>query len=369
MKNKSVAIQDVAKASGVSVSTVSRVLNNKPDVSERTRQQVQQVIDELGYVPYVQSVQRISTRPLTVMVLYPLYDPHTPVADTHTTGFFGGIGHELHEHGYSMQAITTRITPDDLATLCETQTPDGIILMDVTQVDWRVQMLRQYGIPFVLIGQQVDNTGLCLVDVDHSIYVRMALDHLLNLGHRHIGFLTYSQSRYDAGFSPAVQAQLAYNDLCQKYDLPDLSRAASFDATECMEITLDLLASHPEVTAIAAVYGVAAAGAVRALHQLHRHIPADISVICALATQPEAEQFSPALTAINFPTYAMGVEAARMLLHRLKEPAYCPQVIIPPQLIERESVGPLRKHPDASLMTQPSSAHSPKGGAPIKMQD
>ena len=346
---KNISISDVAEAAGVSVSTVSRVLNNKPDVALATRNYINQVIANLGYEPNVFTAERARRKTLTIAVHYPLERygglssaSASEAANTHSLNFFGGMGKATHETGCTLNIITTSIASDELLNLYYEQQIDGLIIMETAQYDWRVNLLREHGLPFVMIGQCASNSGLDLIDIDHAEYTSRAFEHLVELGHQHIALLGYPQDAFDQGFTPAVQVRKTFVALCQRYGLPVKYRASGYTPRVSQEAVQTLMAEFPEITAIITASAVAAPSALRVMLGIGRLVPEDCSIIAILSTPRESELMIPALTALDFPMYEMGYRAVNMLLARLRDESLEPvQAFMKPHLIMRESTGRL----------------------------
>ena len=346
---KNISISDVAEAAGVSVSTVSRVLNNKPDVALATRNYINQVIANLGYEPNVFTAERARRRTLTIAVHYPLERygglssaSATEAANAHSLNFFGGMGKATHETGCRLNIITTSISSDELLNLYDEQQIDGLIVMETVQYDWRVNLLRERGLPFVMIGQCANNNGLDFIDVDHVEYTRLAYEHLVEQGHQHIGLLGYPRDALDQGFTPAVQVHNTFVDLCQRHGSPVKYRASGYTPRVSQEAAQTLIAEFPEITAIITASAAAVPGVLRALLGLGRSVPEDCSIITILSTRRESELMIPTLTALDFPMHEMGYRAVNMLLARLRDESLDPvQVFMQPHLIMRESTGRL----------------------------
>ncbi len=345
---QSVAIQDVANAAGVSVSTVSRVLNNRPDVAQSTRQRVLSQIKDMGYEPYVRATNGAHQRQLTLAIHYPMerYGISTAVTrefvSAHSSHFFGGTGLAARDAGYTLNIITTSITGDELLNLYQTNQISGLILAEIAQHDWRVNLLREHHLPFVMIGQSANNAGLHLVDIDHVKHIRSAFEYLHGLGHKAIAYLGYPADVYDQGFSPAVISRQSYAAVCQEYELPVRYQPGAFTPRATQQHAQQLLEKWPETTAIIVAYASATSGVIRVLHQVGRRVPDDCSIVATLATERERELMIPALTAYHFPMYEMGYKAANLLINQLANgPATSQQVLMETRLVFRESAGPV----------------------------
>lgn len=330
-----VTIFDVARAAGVSITTVSRILNNKPDVSKTTRQRVQQVIKDLGFIPHAQAQRLAARRSRTIALLFPLDRAIGPLELDFITGAAAAAG----EENFFFNFITTPITKNSLLSLYRGAQVDGIILMEIHTSDWRVDLLREYAYPFVMIGRTGDNNGLSFVDLDFENVTLMGFDHLVELGHRKIAFLGPLQTMRQQGYGPAVRSWTGYEQAREKYKLPMMHREVKISVPDLFNATLDLLAEYPQLTAIVTIQSSPTVGVIRALRQVGRVVPDDFSVI-GVATEKVAQLITPPLTTIDFPAYTMGYQAAKMLIDQLNEkPVDNNQLLPPPQLIVRKSTG------------------------------
>jgi DNA-binding LacI/PurR family transcriptional regulator len=338
-----VTIADVAEAAGVSVSTVSRIINDKPDVSEKTRIRVEQVIEELGYRPHAVARRLAAGKTHSITLLYPFEQPGSLVE----LDFIVGAATAAGEEGYLFNLITNPVTESDLLGLFRSAEVDGVILLQIHLRDWRVDLLREHGYPFVMIGRCADNTGLSFLDLNFETTMPMLLDHLVELGHRLIGFLNYPPSGAsnipDGDYGPAVRAQAAYEKAVQKHGLDLIYRQVDFTTEDVTQATLELVDEEPKLTAIFISDGARASGVIKALHQRGRDVPTDVSVV-GIATDRMAELISPPLTTSDFPSYMMGYRAGKMLISRVEQGSIeVEQILIPPSLIIRNTTGPAKQ--------------------------
>lgn len=331
-----ITIADVARQAGVSVSTVSRILNNKPDVAEETRQRILKVIEVLGYEPHTQAQNLAAGKSQTISLLFPV--EHTDLTQLELD-FFIGAAQAAGERDFAFNLMTTPASEANLFNLYRRSRVDGIILMQIQMDDWRVQFLQSRGYPFVMIGRCADTTGLNYIDLDFEGAVERAVDYLDELGHRHIALLTRPHEMLDQQLGPAVRVLAGYRAACQRYQIVPHYREVDLTVDAMYEATRALLNEQPQTTALITVNGATAAGVIRALHEAGRHIPDNFSVI-ALATSKVAQLSLPALTTIDFPTRQIGYQAAEILINQLSQPtADIQQILLPPRLIIRESTG------------------------------
>jgi DNA-binding LacI/PurR family transcriptional regulator len=337
---KNATIRDVAKLAGVSVATVSRILNDKPDVSEETRQKVLDVIDELGYARSTQWKQITSGKTKVISLHYPY---KLAISNQISLHFITGVTTACEERGYSLHLVTQSLDENSLLDFYRTNQSDGVILMEIRMDDWRVNLLRQRHLPFVMIGRCKNNDGLNYVDFDFESAVTVAVDHLVNLGHQNIGFISVVPDPEHNHYSPSVRAFEGYEKVSAQYSIPELYVQANSGMENVKFATLNLIKQHPEITALVSVFDTAVAGILSAVKSLGLRIPEDVSVV-GLADEHGAELTSPSLTALQFPALSMGYEAARIMINELeKSTKSSKQILFSPKLVIRFSTGLVRQ--------------------------
>src|SRR5579864_3371681 len=198
-------LEDVAKGAGVSMKTVSRVVNNEPNVADDTRRQVLRVIAEMGYVPHLQAQRLASGRTRSIALHYPLSDPGL-ISNEIEMNFITGIALAAAEAEYFFSLMTGELTHSGLLKVCRGAQADGLVLMQVALDDWRVNLLRDNDYPFVMIGRTANNDGLSYIDLDFEGAILEAYAHLVGLGHRHIAFLTFSEDWRLRGLGPSMRS-------------------------------------------------------------------------------------------------------------------------------------------------------------------
>ena len=152
------------------------------------------------------------------------------------------------------------LTEPDLLAVYASGQADGMILMEILTCDWRVELLRKHGLPFVMIGRCEDNTGLSYVDVDIARGVADAVRHLFELGHRRIGFVTIAPILQRREYGYATWALKAYQETCRQFGLPSLWQAVDLKSNHVHDVVLEFLGDSPEITAICDAPGCGCAG-------------------------------------------------------------------------------------------------------------
>ncbi len=339
MKKKA-TIRDVAKLANVSVATISRILNNKPDVSEKTRQKVLGVIDELGYARSKQWQQITSGKTKVISLHYPY---KLAVSNQVSLDFITGATTACEEHNYSLHLVTQPLEDNSLLDFYRTNQCDGMVLMEIRMDDWRVKLLRQHDLPFVMIGRCENNDGVDFVDFDIDTAVSVALGYLIDLGHQNIGFVSVTSNPEQNHYGHSIRALEGYEKACAQHNIPRLYCETDSGFESVKLATQNLMRGHPEITAIVSVVDTAVAGIYAAIKSLGLSIPDDISVV-GLAGEHGSELASPSLTALHFPASSMGYDAARIMINGLEKGTKTrSQILFEPKLVIRSSTGFVRK--------------------------
>jgi DNA-binding LacI/PurR family transcriptional regulator len=215
--------------------------------------------------------------------------------------------------------------------------------MEILTHDRRVDLLRENNIPFVMIGRCADITGLNFVDVDIQKGIADSMQHLFDLGHRNIGFITLSPTLKEKEYGFVTWAVHGYEETCRKLDIPLYWRSASLQSGDTEAIVTGLINDHPEITAIITPQQKGVNGVLKALQAKSMEIPGDISMI-GLLDESISELITPPLTTISFPSHDLGYEASKLLIHQLEGDIHNPsQVLYRSELTVRESTSSPRK--------------------------
>jgi DNA-binding LacI/PurR family transcriptional regulator len=335
---RSVIMADVAKAAGVSVPTVSRILNNKEYVADETRLRVHEAIRTLGYAPHTQARRLRGGASMTLALHHPVESPHELTCVIEIP-YITGAAAAASEEEYFLNFLVSQLTPESLLNMYRSNQIDGIILLQVRMDDWRVNVLRQHNYPFVMIGRCADLEGLSFIDLDFEDAMLRAFDYLAELGHGDIGFLTYPQPWREVGIGPAVRSLDGYAHALEKYGLRACYREIGLNSVEeGFEGTNDLLQENPELTAIITVSHLTAAGSIKALTLQGRRVPQDFSVIAVGFGGNFASVVTPSLTTLEWSPYEISYRATILMTETLAE-AQLPaqQILVPPKLVVRES--------------------------------
>lgn len=336
LEASSVNIGEVARRAKVSRSTVSYALSGKRPVSEVTRQRIQQVIDEMGYRPNAsaRALARGETR--TLGLVY-------PPAGSHYTDmqldFIGGVMEAAVARDYDVLMSMADAREQAFQRLIGERRVDGVILMEIRLSDLRVERMRDTGFPFVTIGRTGSPEGTAWVDLDHLTLVRRCVQHLSDLGHRHLAFINRSEMLLRTGYESAHRGQRGFELAVGELGLSGAVYPCDDDAMAGERCAARILADHPGTTGIVTVNEAALGGLYRGLANAGRKIPRDMSVT-GIAGDRWAEAVTPALTAADVPAHEMGRIAIDLLLERIADAGAPPRhrLLMPP-IVLRASTG------------------------------
>ena len=268
----------------------------------------------------------------------PIESPHE-LSTVIETSYFTGTAEAASEKEYFINFLVSQLTPESLLNMYRSSQIDGIILLQVRMDDWRVNLLRENNYPFVMIGRCAELEDLTFIDLDFENAMFLAVDHLVELGHRNIGLLTYPQSWRKSGIGPAVRSLDGYKLALDKYDLRGSYREIGLNSVEeGFEGTHDLLQENPELTAIITVSHLTAAGSIKALATRGRNVPQDCSVMSVGFGGNFADVVTPSLTTLEWSPYEISYQATILMIDKLRQndlPAQ--QILVAPNLVIRES--------------------------------
>jgi len=332
-------IKDIARLSGVGVATVSRVLNRHPDVSEETRRKVMAVVEEQGFQPNTNArhLKQQTSASIAVVVkgtmnmlfadLVERIQQLLQDAERDAAVYY--LDEDANEVAYAVQ-------------LCRERKPLGMLFLGGDRELFQAGF-QSITVPCVLLtntAEDLEFDNLSSFTTDDREASRQAVRFLAEQGHRRIGLLGGNRSCFQIGYS----RYLGCKEACRELELP-------FDEGQCepcrysledgYAATQRLLARCPDLTAIFAVSDVTAIGAIRALRDLGKRVPEDISVM-GYDGIPMSRYSVPRLTTVRQDTQQLAERGVDLLLRRLQRPCAPVHSLVPFQLIPGESVAPPR---------------------------
>ena len=329
-----VTIKDVARVVGVSPSTVSRALNDSPLIREETKARIRRIAQELGYERNELARGLVKGASGAIGLVIP--DITNPFFAEVTRG----VGEVAHARGYGVILCNTEEDPDrerSYIRLLRRKRVDGLILTSVTAEDPYLKALARSKTPFVLVSRACQLVPAPYVGVDDRLGGRLAVEHLVELGHRRIGFI---------GGPADVQSSLdrlaAFEAVLTEHGIPvreewisfsDFTQRAGYRAGK------ELLRRKVRPSAVFAANDVVALGVLQAADELGLRVPEDLSVVgyddISYAGLPRIE-----LTTVAQPSFEMGKIAAEWLLSVLEGGPRRLYRLLTPKLVVRRTTAP-----------------------------
>lgn len=330
-----IRIEDVAAAAGVSMKTVSRVLNREPNVREETRQQVLRTVERLQYKP------NPSARSLAGQRSYALALAFNNPSRNYLMEIQIGVLDACREQHYNLVLApigSGRVRAGaDMKALFEHFGPDGVVLIPpLTDDRTVVAHLEENDVPFCCISPRHPQQRIG-TRMDEPAAAGELMAHLIGLGHRRIGHITGARGhgarewRLDGYRRALAKVGIGYD--------ADLVVEGEFVFESGVEGANRLLDLDDPPTAIFAANDDMAAGVIRAAAMRGLTVPKDLSV-CGFDDTPISRHIYPALTTVHQPTSDMGRLATLELLSRIRDPEAGSMVLQPHTLLPRESTGP-----------------------------
>lgn len=323
-------LNDVAKQSGVSTATVSRIINGQSGYTEKTRQKVLNIIQKIGYRPNAVARGLVKKRTNTIGVLLP------SLSSRLASALLKGIESSAHKLDYSVIICDTesngKRTIEYLDVLSEKQI-DGIIITSEWLKEVYEEAIMKMEIPVVLVLTTSSHLQIPYIKVDDYLASYQATEYLIEKGHRKIGMISGRKKDKLAGLPRIEGYKNAMSDHNLKFSESCITYGdfAYKSGMSCME---KLLERFPELTAVFAASDEMAVGALSCAYKRGIKVPDDLSIIGYDDTQ-DAEMAIPPLTTVHQPIYEMGKKAVAMLLST-KETVE--SVIMPHHIVERDSV-------------------------------
>jgi len=336
---KRVTIKDVAAEAGVSYQTVSRVINNHVNVSDKTRTRVQHAIEALNFRPNL-AARSLPRRHSSIIGLIIPYDADYLFRDPHLLAQISGIDAEANAQGYNLLLSTAGDSHSGLEAFerfIRNQVADGALVVETASSQEGSKLLAGHSYPYVTLGYEPDNHNSFFVHCNDRAGAQTATQHLLKKGHFRIGIINgppigavVAMEERLLGHQQALsEAGLAFDPALMVYG--DYTRPSGQAATE------QLLALPDPPTAILAFNDRMAMGAIWALQAAGLGVPDDVAVI-GYDDIPTAADFNPALTTVRQLSQQVGLEATQMLFKLLSAADIeHREIVLPAELILRQS--------------------------------
>lgn len=329
-----ISIKDIARIAGVNFSTVSRALNDSPRVNAATRARIQRIAAEMGYLPSAVARSLVTQRTRTLGVLV------TTVTDPFSAQIVDTVAELAGGRGYSIILAKSSGDPQhELRALRELWERRVDAVIRVSGCSDRAGLGSDLpGAPaIVTINDSRHEPGGCSVQVDNVAGGREATQHLLELGHRRIAYISGPD-----GASDSAKRQKGYEQALSAWGLtvnPDLIVAGSRWPQAAAESAIQLTAMHQAPTALFCYNDVTALGAISGIRAAGLRVPQDTSVV-GFDDIGLAPFFDPPLTTIAQPVQALCETAVERVMGLIRGQATVDDAVLPGQLIIRESTAP-----------------------------
>jgi len=317
-----VTLQDIADRLGVSVATVSRALAGYDDVAPATRQRVLQAAQEMGYRPNIIARMLQKQRTDTIGFIIPTHGPR--FSDPYFSELLTGVGNKAAEQEFDLLVSTRAPGAEELKAyerMVMERRVDGLLVVRTRQQDQRIAYLIEQRFPFVAFGRSDLGADFAYLDVDGETGLRQLTQHLIDLGHRRIAYVS---APLDLMFASHRLEVVAVGELTER---------SGYAAGR------DFLTQDERPTAIIACNDLMALGVISAAQGLGLTVGHDVAV-AGFDDIPLAEHSHPPLTTMRQPIYEIGQRICEMVICLLQgETLEERHVILEPQLVVRKSCG------------------------------
>jgi len=330
-------LEEIARRARVSRSTVSRVINNDPRVSDETRQRVLAVVKKLNYHPNLAARSLAAGRTRILGLVIPervtglFSDPYFPILIQGITSACNA-----HDHSVMLWLAEPEYERRMISQILHNGLIDGVIMASMLVDDSLTLSLVKSDLPFILVGRHPTNPRVNYVDVDNVNSARALVAYLIERGYRRIATIAGPPNMI-AGIDRLEGYKLALREAGITID-PSLIVTGDFSENSGYVRMQELIPLKPD--AVFAASDAMALGALRAIRTAGLRVPQDIA-LAGYDDIPLAERTDPPLTTVRQPIYHAGFTAAETLIELITHPSDQPRhIILPTQLVVRASTEP-----------------------------
>lgn len=331
-----ITIKDVALKAGVSISTVSKVINNGPNISAATKEKVKNIMKDLNYYPNILAKSFAQRNSYNIGVLMDLKRSDAFV-NSHLYEILGGIEEVAQQNGYflTLSNMSSVIKNDTLDKIVMQKGVDGLIIQVNGLTKGICQRLDVLGFPYIVIGQPKFESKACWIDINNKLAGEIATTHLIDEGYERIAFIggpdkdDISQNR-ETGYKNSLQEHYIKINKSYIKEGPTITENGYALMNELLDLPIppDSIVCSNNFTAV---------GAIRAIKKRGLKIPNDVALI-AFDNYPLSQFTEPPMSIVDIDVFELGVHAADALMNKLKSPNLQVQYsMLSPTLIVRES--------------------------------
>ncbi len=307
---------EVAKAAGVSESTVSYALTGSRPISEETKRRVFKAMEDLDYKPNAMAQALRSGKSKMIAMLFGDQERGLSDGDLDYVMAAAAAAKSL---GYHLILWPIRFRAiEDVVLQAESGLLAGVVLMEVSFDDLRVKRLKEAGIPYALIGRTANPEDDVYADRDFESALQIAVAELVRLGHSKLVFLSTSTQEAETQLGATVRSENAAVAAAKQLgaEMAILHAETSIDSG--IEAAEEFMRDHSEATGVVTVNATGVIGFSRAVQRAGLSIPADLSIICISTSDVGAVASDPALTTVTPPAADIGAAAIGALVRQLE---------------------------------------------------
>lgn len=336
--NKKLTLEEIGTLAGVSRSTVSRVINEQPDVKDHIRERVLNIIRETGYIPNL-AARSLAMQRSGILGLVIPRSVATLFGDPYFSRLTQGIAQACYSQGYMLSLFLFYSKEDEqmaLPHIVQSSYLDGVIVQATTDSDPVIPHLHKSSMPFLVIGRLNHmDVEINYIDVDNISGAYKATTHLIDLGYQRIAHVAGTLDN-----RPALDRKIGYEQALREHNLPinqNLIVEGYFTEEGGYSSIERLLPHKPDAIFVAS--DMMAFGAVRAIKDAGRTVPDDIAVV-GFDDLPPSRRSNPMLTTVRQPILRFGARAVEVLIEIITNGNQSPhQTLFDTELIIRDSCG------------------------------
>ncbi|MCX8081890.1 MAG: LacI family transcriptional regulator [bacterium] len=332
-----ITVKDIAKKLGISVGTVSKALNDSPDISKHTKERVKRVAKEMGYIPNLMARSLVSKKTATIGFLTSFFDNPSHMDRLR------GIQYICFKNHYTLISCFSEGKDDEISNVKRliARKVDGLIVTSSSNSSEVKALLKNVDVPLVLMSEMIDGLDCVYVGEDDYEGMRMATEHLISLGHKNIAYF---------GNSPNIPSDInmlnGYRYTLEKYGIPYRKDYTFWGNTEkdiLKKNVISLINMENPPTGILCWSDSIALNVMKVLREAGKKVPEDVSIV-GYDNIELLSFFDIPLTTVGQQTFMIGQKSAEVLFEMIEqsEKRNNQKIIFTPELIIRNSTGPVK---------------------------
>lgn len=329
-----VSLKDIANECNISMTQVSRALNNRNDVSEKTKKRVSEIAEKLGYVKNINaSILATNDSNQLAVIINGIDEDHNSEPSI-IFNVMKGINRYAKENGYEAVIYLNEDPRLNYMSFCRQRGIKGVILFGVNFEDDTFKAMMASDFPCVVIDIPVEGTNKGCVVINNMYYAKVATEHMIGRGRKQLAMLSgHGHSMVEIERRMGFEIALERNGLSVR---KELIINANFDLEKAYVETKKLIQTYPEVDGIFCASDFMALGALKALNELGKKVPDTISIF-GFDGIILGEHSSPTISTIKQDNVQKGYSAAKLLDHILSKSQNEYSIVVPCKLVIRES--------------------------------